>query len=517
MTDDNRNDQQPRFTRRGVLGTGAAMSAGAGLLALSGSLAQARARDIPDDWDEEFDVVVIGSGFAGLAAAYEARMAGASVALFEKMPTLGGNSAISGGVWSVGGTPLQEAQGIEDSPERLLEDMLAAGMDMNHIELARKVAFESLDSLIWSIEEIGVEYTETLTQLGGHRVARSYGTVDGTGAGITRPMAQRLRENDVELRTRVALERLLRGAGGRIKGVTVRVGVPFPDDGSGEPRHIKARKAVVLATGGFGNDVVFRMLQDPRLDENLDSTNQPGATGEALREALNIGCTPVQLSWIQLGPWASPDERGFGQGPYFGQGVSAQHGIWVDTRTGERFVNEQADRKIRSDAILRVGNQTIAIADAKGPERWDPQTMQDLLDRGVVQRFDTLAELAEAFGMAPDTLDETVAAWNAAVEAGEDPLFGRPMLRDQVVMDRAPWFAMRLTPKIHHTMGGVAINAEAQALDVSTGEVIAGLYCAGEVTGGVHGAVRLGGVAYGDAIVFGRTAGRNAAGEEDWG
>ena len=519
MTDDNRNDRPPRFTRRGVLGTGAAMSAGAGLLALSGLPAQARAGDIPDEWDEEFDVVVIGSGFAGLSAAYEAQKAGSSVTVLEKMPSLGGNSAISGGVWSVGGTPLQEAQGIEDSPERLLEDMLAAGLDMNHVELARKVAFESLDSLMWSIEEIGVEYTETLTQLGGHAVARAYGTVDGTGAGITRPLAQRLRENDVEPRTRVALQRLLRGAAGRILGVTVRVGVPFPDDGSGEMRHIKARKAVVLATGGFGNDAVFRMLQDPRLDDDLDSTNQPGSTAEALREALSIGCTPIQLSWIQLGPWASPDERGFGLGPFFGQGIAAQHGIWVDTRTGERFVNEQADRKVRSDMILRVGNETIAIADAQGPERRgrDPETMQELLDRDVVRRFDTLAELAEAYGMSPDTLEETVGDWNAAVAAGEDPLFGRPLLRDQVVMDTAPWYAMRLTPKIHHTMGGVAINSEARALDVSTGEVIPGLYCAGEITGGVHGAVRLGGCAYGDAIVFGRIAGRNAAAEDSWG
>ena len=517
MTDDIGNGGQPRLTRRNVLGTGTALSVGAGLLALTGAPARADARDIPDDWDEEFDVVVIGSGFAGLSAAYEARMAGASVVVLEKMPSLGGNSAISGGGWSVAGTPLQEAQGIDDSPESLLEDMLAAGLGMNHPELARIVAYESVDALRWTIEDIGVDYTDDLVHFGGHAVARAYGTVNGTGAGITGPLIERLRENDVDPRTRVALQRLLRDADGRVKGVAVRDGVPFPDDGGGEMRHIKAGKAVVLATGGFGNDVDFRMLQDPRLDDGLDSTNQPGSTAEALREALNIGCAPVQLSWIQLGPWASPDERGFGLGPYFGQGVSAMHGLWIDTRTGQRFVNELADRKIRADAIIRVGNETIAIADADGAARADPETMELLLDRGVVTPYDSLADMAEAHDIPLDALEESVATWNAAVEAGEDAQWGRPMQRDQIALDRPPYHVMRLTPKIHHTMGGVGINAEAQALDVSTGEVIDGLYCAGEVTGGVHGAVRLGGCAYGDAIVFGRIAGRNAAAEDSWG
>ena len=516
MTDDNRNDRPPRFTRRGVLGTGAAMSAGAGLLALSGLPAQARAGDIPDEWDEEFDVVVIGSGFAGLSAAYEAQKAGSSVTVLEKMPSLGGNSAISGGLWSIGGTAEQEAAGIEDSPEMLERDMLAAGLDMNHVELARKVARESLDALQWSIEEIGVEYRGGIVHLGGHAVPRSVGTQQGTGAGITRPLIERLRENGVEPRTRVMLERLLRDSDGRVKGVEVRDGVPFPDDGSGETRTIRAARAVVLATGGFGNDLDFRMIQDPRLDEAIETTNQPGATAESLREALNIGCTPVQLSWIQLGPWTSPDERGLGRGPFFAI-ACAEHGIWLDTRTAHRFVDELADRKVRADAIIAAGNETIAIMDASGAELTDPELIDELLERDVVMRYDSVAELADAFGMPPDVLQETIDRWNDAVAEGEDTQYGRPMQRDQVTMDTAPWYAMRLSPKLHHTMGGVAINSEAQALDVSTGDVIPGLYCAGEITGGVHGAVRLGGCAYGDAIVFGRTAGRNAAAEDSWG
>ena len=516
MTDDKGDNHPPKLTRRSVLGTSTAMSVGAGLFALTGSPAQAQpgARDIPEDWDEESDVVVIGSGFAGLSAAYEARMAGASVVVLEKMPSLGGNSAISGGFWSVAGTPLQDEQGIEDSSEKLLEDMLAAGLDMNHVDLARIVA-EDAESLRWSIEEIGVEYRENLVHLGGHSVARSYHTAAGDGSGITRPLIDRLRENDVDPRTGVALVRLLRDADGRVKGVAVRDGVPFPDDGSGEMRHIKAGKAVVLATGGFGNDVAFRMLQDPRLKDGFSSTNQPGSTAEALREAFNIGCTPIQVSWIQLLPPLSPDERGFGLGFDFGV-MTTLHGIWIDTYTGERFVNELADRKTRADAMLRVGDKTIAIADADGAERVEAETMEQLLNRDVVMRFDTLDEMADAHDIPLDALEETVSNWNASVEEGEDAQWGRSLQRDQTSLDTPPFYAMRLTPKIHHTMGGVGINTEAQALDVSTGEVIDGLYCAGEVTGGVHGAVRLGGCAYADSIVFGRIAGRNAAAEDSW-
>ncbi|TVS19197.1 MAG: flavocytochrome c [Gammaproteobacteria bacterium] len=512
MTRQDKSQHRMSVSRRGLLQAGAAFAAGAGALAVPTAATSA---GVPESWDESYDVVVIGSGFAGLSAAYEARKAGASVALFEKMPSRGGNSVISGGFWSVAGTPLQEEQGIEDSPESLLEDMLAAGLDMNHVELARKVAFESLDALMWSIEEIGVEYRDNLVHLGGHSVARSYYTDAGDGSGLTRPLMERLRENGVEPRTRVALQHLLRDADGRVKGVAVREGVPFPDDGSGEIRHIKAGKAVVLAAGGFGNDVAFRMLQDPRLEDGFSSTNQPGSTAEALREALKIGCTPIQLSWIQLLPPLSPDERGFGLGFDFGV-MTTVHGIWINTLTGERFVNEIADRKTRADAMLRVGDETIAIADADGAERIEAELMEQLLEREVVMRFDTLEELANAHDVPLDALEETISNWNAAVEAGEDAQWGRAMQRDQTSLDTPPWYAMRLTPKIHHTMGGVGINTEAQALDVSTGEVIPGLYCAGEITGGVHGAVRLGGCAYGDAIVFGRIAGRNAADEEEW-
>ncbi|MGB3389631.1 MAG: flavocytochrome c, partial [Pseudaminobacter sp.] len=464
-------------------------------------------------------VVVVGSGFAGLAAAHEARKTGASVVVLEKMRTPGGNSIINGGVVSAAGSPLQEEAGIEDSPELLLSDMLQAGLDLNHVELARIVAYGSLETVQWTIDELGTRYKEGLTQEGGHSVPRMYNTYNQSGSAIITQQLEKLRELDLVPRTRVLLKYLFRDVDGRVKGVEVREGYTFPDEDSGTVRFIKARKAVVLATGGFGNDVIFRTIQDPRLTEEYDTTNQPGATAEALRDALRIGCTPVQLSWIQLGPWGSPDERGLGLNPFFAQFCGAQYGLWIDTITGRRFVNELADRKIRADAIIKAGNKCIAFTDAKGfayGERLMGDMMQRMLERGVVKRHESFEEMAAAYDCPVEPLRETIDGFNRSVAAGVDEEQGRYLQADQFALDTAPYYASRLAPKIHHTMGGIRINTRAQALDIETDQPIPGLYCAGEAAGGVHGAVRLGSCATLDCLIFGRIAGQNAVTEVEW-
>lgn len=511
-------DEQARseVTRRRLLSGGAAAVAGGAVLAATAAPAEAM---LPESWDEEFDVVVIGSGFAGLAAAHEATKAGASVVVLEKMRVPGGNSIINGGVWSLPGTPIQAAAGIEDSPERLVDDMMAAGLDLNHRPLAEKLADESLDALMWSIDELGVEYIEEGSQLGGHSVPRTYTTHNQSGSGIVTRQLATLAELGIQPRTQVLMRQLLRDEDGRVKGVAIGENYRHPDDNDTPSRFIKANRAVVLATGGFGNDVAFRMMQDPRLTDAFDATNQPGSTSEALRQALRIGCAPVQLSWIQLGPWTSPDERGMGLAWTFAL-VCAQWGLWVDTLTGTRVVNELADRKTRADALIAAGNHGIAFCDAGGyryAEAIPDDRMERLLEREVVRRFDSLEAMAAAYEMPLEPLQETIERFNVSVEAGEDAEFGRYLQAEQFPIGEPPFYVSRLAPKIHHTMGGVAIDTDSRALDVLTGEPIPGLFAAGEVTGGVHGASRLGGVAVGDCLVFGRTAGRNAAAEEAWG
>ncbi|MFO7570604.1 MAG: flavocytochrome c [Smithellaceae bacterium] len=460
-------------------------------------------------WNEEYDVVIIGSGFAGLAAAIEARKAGSSVIVLEKMGVPGGNSTISGGLVAAAGSPLQAKENIQDSPERMLADMLAAGQDFNYRDLAAIVAERSAETLLWTINELGVKYKPELSHLGGHSVARTYNTANTSGAGIIRPMLVKCREMDIPIRLKTFLTQLIVDAKGDMEGVEVREDYIFPNRESGIARRIRAKKAVILATGGFGQDKDFRAIQNPMLTEDVECTNHRGATAESLIMALKMGATPVQLSMIQLGPWASRDEEGFGVGSMFSMLAGFPYGILIDLRTGERFVNEQADRKLLVDAMLSSGRESIAIVDAMGVRH--ASTLEQCLKRGVVRKFDTLEELAMANQAPLLPLKATIETYNALIEKGSDDRFGKPIPKDLLPMTHPPYYAIRLISKVHHCMGGIRINTKAQVLRIDTSEPIGRFYAAGEIVGGVHGASRLGSNAIPECLVFGRIAGSNAA------
>jgi flavocytochrome c len=295
----------------------------------------------------------------------------------------------------------------------------------------------------------------------------------------------------------------------RISGVLVQDGYKYPDTTTGISKCIKAHKAVILATGGFANDIDLRTSQDPRLNYEVGSTNKYSTTGEALREAMRIGAMPVHLSWIQLGPWTSPDEKAYGFGPEFASYIAFPYGIMINPKTGNRFVNEMADRKIRSDAILQVGQPCIGIADEKGIKT-SGRRIDHCLRKGVVKKFNQIDEIAEYYQIPVDSLKNTIAQYNDYVENNFDKDFSKPIPSNAQPLRYQPYFCIRLWPKVHHTMGGILINSKAQVLNLSL-QPIKGFYAAGEVTGGIHGACRLGSCAIIDCLVFGRIAGSNAA------
>lgn len=459
-------------------------------------------------WEEETDVIVIGSGFAGLAAAIEARLTGSAVVVLEKMKGLGGNSQISDGVMAAAGTPMQAKAGIRDSPEQMVADMMKAGLGLNRPELVQRVAEKSSETFQWTVEYLGVPYEDRVDQLGGHSVPRSHIVRGLSGAPMVRQLLARVKDLGIPVRTRCFLQEILKDPGGRVCGVQVREGYRYPKEESGQPIRIRARKALILAAGGFGNDLPFRTAQDPRLDRSVDSTNKFSTTAEALKEAMRIGAMPVHLSWIQLGPWTSPDEKRFGIGPDFASYMAFPYGMMIDPDTGGRFVNELADRKTRADAILRLGKPAIAIADQRGVDR-SGYTVEHCVRKGVVRKFSKIAEIADSYGIDEDSLKSTIERFNTFVETGTDRDFEKPILEGAEPLKHPPYYCMRLWPKVHYTMGGVRIDGDARVLDLS-GNPIEGLYAAGEITGGVHGACRLGSCAIMDCLVFGRIAGKNA-------
>jgi flavocytochrome c len=458
---------------------------------------------------DRYDVVVIGTGFAGLAAAIEAKRAGASVCVLEKMKAAGGNSIISDGGIAVPASRDQAEQHIEDSKELFYEDMMRAGLHLNQPALVRTLADGANDAFEWSKSYLGVPYLDKIEIFGGHSVARCFTAWGITGGTIIKKMLEKIRELKIPILYQHKFIRFLKDQNGTITGARVLKNYEYANSDAGEEADLYARRGIVLATGGFGADVAFRQAQDARLDEKIDTTNKPFATAEALQEALRIGAQPVDLSFVQLGPWACPDERGYGVGPYFSEYVVFQYGIVVDPETGKRFCNELADRKTLSDALLSIGHPCVGIADQACVEQsgW---SIEKCLKKGVVKSFDSMEELASHYDIPKEPIKQSIAVFNQAVVNRKDLEFGKPILNNAPQILTPPYFAMRLWPKVHFTMGGVGINERAEVLDRG-GKPIPHLFAAGEVTGGVHGASRLGSCSITDCLVFGRIAGRNAA------
>ncbi|HKL00771.1 MAG TPA: flavocytochrome c [Desulfotignum sp.] len=470
-------------------------------------------------WNKSTDVVIIGSGAAGLSAAIEARLAGASVMVFEKMPVMGGNTRISDGGLSAPGNFLQKRSRVADSLEQFCDDILQAGLGHNHPDLVTVFARHAAEAVDW-IWSLGVRYADRLDQFGGHSVPRTVTIENNAGHAITKALTARCRELGVAIHTRCTLEHLITGDSKRVSGVCLSctapasAGTPDPETtaSAGSIRHIRAQKAVVLATGGFGSDVAFRTCQIPRLDASIGTTNHKGATAEGLTAALKIHAMPLHLSWIQLGPWGCADETGYGKGARFASYSVFPAGILVDPDYGTRIVNEWADRRQRSDAILNTGHACIGIVDDQGAKK-EPDSLSSCLKTGKIRQFDTLAALGSAYSMPAGSLEQTVADYNTGINQKSPDQFGKLPKKDTAPLDTPPFFAIRLWPKVHYTPGGLHIDTHARVMDLSH-HPISGLFAAGEVTGGIHGAGRLGGCALTECIVYGRIAGQNAAATE---
>lgn len=469
--------------------------ASAALLGSQFAVAGVREKDVKK-FDETFDVVVIGSGFAGLACALKAGRAGKKVLVIEKMGVLGGNSAICGGNVACPVNPVQKAQGIKDSKELFIADCLKDGLGINHTELLATIADRCNDT-IKMVEECGCEFVPNKMLFeGGHSVPRSYEIKAGSGSGYIRPMLAVLqKEPNVTIRSKVKFDDFVLDDDNGVVGIVCRENYRFNakltsddlENKTGKVKTIRATKGVMLAAGGFSRDIWFCQIQDPRVVPTTDSTNQLGATAGVLVKALAAGAAPVQLCWLQFLPYCNPREKGFGVSVNFTNHACMDLGLVVDRKTGKRFMDEHAGRKIKSDALFKVigedENYPIAVCDDAIVNAINPSFVKLPLEMGTVKKFNTLEELADHFGIKKDAFLEQVKKFNGYVKEGKDPEFGRILTYNNGLdVSKAPFYGIECCPKIHHTMGG-------------------------EITGGVHGASRLGTVAVIDALTFGMIAG----------
>ncbi|BDY06847.1 flavocytochrome c [Ferrimonas sp. YFM] len=498
-------------SRRALLKQGAALAAGMGGLMVAGPSAAASSSPSPK-FDEIFDIIVVGSGFAGMSAAVQAAEEGAKVLVIDKMPVFGGNSTINGGAMAVAGSGLQAKSSIEDSVDLMVSDMLKSGRGMNDVEMLKLVCDGTAESARW-LESYGTVWKPFVQHFGGHSVPRVLQTRESSGAGIIRPLIAAAKKAGVTMYKQSKLTAFVQDEQHRVIGVKVKSGYFFPKERTGSDKLLGARKGVIMATGGFGRDIPFRQMQQPRLTSELDSTNHPGANADALKQMMLIGANPIHLDQIQLGPWSSPDEKGFGTASQFNTAATYQNGIVVDVRTGERFFNELADRKARAEAIMTRRDEQgqpvypVGFTNEKGAAK--AQTLEWGLKYDVIKKADTLEELAGLYGIPAEKLKAQVAQWNQYVRDGEDKQFGRPLMK-AFELTQGPWYAVRMWPKVHYCMGGVRVNTHSQVLHLISDKPIPGLFAAGEATGGIHGASRLGACAVAEGVVTGRNAARSA-------
>jgi fumarate reductase flavoprotein subunit len=437
---------------------------------------------------ESADLVVIGSGGAGFAAAITAHDLGAKVVVLEKMPITGGNTQLAAGGMNAAGTRFQAAKGIKDSWEDMYEDTMKGGRNRGIPALVEILARNSAASVDW-MAGLGADLTD-IGRSGGARADRTHRPTGGAvvGAHLAEVLKRSAAQRGLDVRVNSRVLQVLNAPGGGVRGVTVqnKLGVRYTIDA----------RVVILAAGGFGSNLE-RVAQYQPTYRNFSSTNQPGATGDGIDLAAELGAQLRDMAEIQIHP-----TQAAGSKILITETVRGNGAILVN-REGKRFVNEVTTRDAASAAVLKqTGGTAFLVFDEV--IRKSLAQIEGYFHLDLVKGGDTPEALAQAIGMNGPNLAATLEAYNRYQVTKADAEFQRPDMPRSIRQPR--FYAIEIRPGVHYTMGGVLIDTKTQALN-KDGRPIGGFFAAGEVTGGVHGANRLGGNSISETITFGRIAG----------
>ena len=493
-----------------------------------------------EDSTVDADVVVVGAGGAGMTAAITAAAEGKSVVILESQSMVGGNSVRATGGMNAGKTVYQdenefgESAGVEktlktaaekyadnetitalaktvseqwaayqanptgyfDSVELMELDTMIGGKGINDPELVETLCANSADAIDW-LDEHGITL-HNVSSFGGASVKRIHRPVNAEGKTVSvgSYMIPLLQENCEKAGVKMMLDttatEILTDANGAAVGVKAT-------GASGETVTVNA-KAVVLATGGFGANLDMVVKYKPEL-KGFMTTNAPGIQGQGIEMAQAIGAATVDMDQIQIHPTVEANTAAL-----ITEGLRGDGAILINEE-GQRFIDEVGTRDVVSAAeIAQTGSYSWLVVDQAMADA--SSVIQGYIKKGYTVTGATYEELGKAMGVDAAAFAETMEKWNGYIEAKNDPDFGRTSFANP--LNTAPYYAVKVTAGVHHTMGGLKINANTEVLN-EKGEVIPGLFAAGEVTGGVHGANRLGGNAVADFTVFGRIAGAAAS------
>ncbi|MDN6585521.1 MAG: FAD-dependent oxidoreductase [Enterococcus sp.] len=442
--------------------------------------------------EEEADVVIVGSGAAGISAALRADQMGLKTIVVEKLSFVGGAISISGGNQVVMGSKLQAAAGVsDDTAECMVEDFLANGSGLNVPELLTTLAENVGETTDWVHEYMGVEYDmkNGLHTLAEYRKNRELAYEDG-GHGFAASARKALERSNVTIYLQTKAESLLTDGNGKVTGLTA-----VEDTGK---RHNIHAQAVILTTGSYGNNP--NLLSQELNNILFYGTKSSTGDGILMTTTPELNAATRLMEYGKIYPNGVEVSQGYAKSTIGGNiEVLKRNGLLVNT-SGKRVINERASNKEILKVLLQQDPQMLfLLMDAKHFEIFTEAVEEGGITREDLARWieneaetpqifqaATLEELAEKANMSRESLVDTVARYNGWVEKQKDEDFDRQLEFLQEKVGEGPYYMIEQKPRFATTMGGLVANSDLQVMNRND-QAIEGLYAAGEVVGGVMG------------------------------